>query len=230
MEIRRRIDEAARAAGRDPASVRLVAVSKGQPVAAIREALSAGQVEFGENYAQELLAKAAAFDPAADAAVGAAACPAPAWRYQGTLQRRKIRDLLPVITSFDSVARLEELIEVARRAEAAQRNAPVPCLLEVNIGSEPQKNGVLPDEIGKLLEAASRFPLVAVRGLMTVPPDDDDPARWFSRLREAAERFALRELSMGMSADFEAAVREGATIVRIGTALFGPRTPRSAPG
>lgn len=225
--IRARIAEAERASGRPPGSVRLMAVSKGQPVSAVVEALGCGIADFGENYAQELLAKdrglRALTESGALGGTASLAAAIAAWHYQGTLQRRKIRDLLPVVSSFHSVARREELDEIAKRA-----TMDVDCYLEVNIGSEPQKNGVLPVDLPGLLEHAARLERVRVRGLMTVPPDDEEPARWFAALRELATRHGLAELSMGMSSDFEAAVREGATIVRVGTALFGPRPPREA--
>ncbi len=211
--IRARMAEAARAAGRDPEAVRLIAVSKGQPVEAVREAMGLGITDFGENYAQELLAKAASLGPE---------LVAPRWHYQGTLQRRKVRDLLPVVALFHSVARIEELDEIAKRA-----SAPVACLVEVNIGKEAGKNGVLPEGLAALLEHAHGLEMIAVGGLMTVPPDDEEPGRWFAALRALAERHGLKTLSMGMSSDFEEAIREGATVVRIGTALFGPRSPRA---
>lgn len=226
--IRDRIAAAERAAGRAPGSVTLMAVSKGQPAAAVLAALRCGLFAFGENYAQELLAKdrdlraltASGGAGETDALTAAIAT----WHYQGALQRRKVRDLLPVVASFHAVARREELDEIAKRASAA-----TDCYLEVNIGSEPQKNGVLPGDLPGLLDHAARLDRVRVRGLMTVPPEGDEPARWFAALRELAGRHGLAELSMGMSSDFEAAIREGATIVRVGTALFGPRPARVGP-
>lgn len=211
--IRARIETAACAAGRAPDAIRLIAVSKGQPVESIQGALCEGITDFGENYAQELLAKAAAL---------AAVDPPPLWHYQGTLQRRKVRDLLPVVATFQSVARTAELDEIAGRA-----TAKVECLIEVNIGGEPRKNGVLPEHLGALVDHAAKLERICVLGLMTVPPEDEQPERWFAALRELAAGHGLAELSMGMSSDFEAAIRQGATIVRIGAALFGPRRPRA---
>lgn len=226
--IRARIADAERASGRPPGSVTLMAVSKGHPVSSVVEAIGCGIFAFGENYAQELLAKARDLRALAESGeLGRSTAPAAAiatWHYQGTLQRRKIRDLLPVVASFHSVARREELDEIAKRA-----TVQVDCYLEVNIGSEPQKNGVLPVDLPGLLDHAAGLERISVRGLMTVPPDDEDPARWFAALRELATRHGLTELSMGMSSDFETAIREGATIVRLGTALFGSRPARVGP-
>lgn len=206
--IRERMAAAALRAGRDPAGVRLLAVSKGHPAGTLRAALEAGVTDFGENYLQELAGKAAAV-------------PGARWHYQGALQRRKIKEILPITDSILSVSRAEELSEIAKRADR-----PVTCLVEVNVGGEESKGGARPGDLGGLLAAASSLANVRVTGLMTIPPPGDAPEAsrpWFRALRELAVEHGLRELSMGMSDDFEIAIEEGATLVRIGTALFGPR-------
>ncbi len=207
-EVRERIEAACRAAGREPGSVRLVAVSKGHPVESVLAAAACGLNEFGENYLQELAAKAPAL-------------PGAAWHYQGTVQRRKIREILGHASSFLSVARPEEFVEIEKRAAGT-----IECHVEVNVGREPRKNGVLPESLPAILETAARCERVRIAGLMTVPPDDDDPARWFAALRKLGEAHGLSGLSMGMSGDFETAIREGSTMVRIGTAIFGERPAR----
>lgn len=211
-EINQRVTAAARAAGRAPDAVRVIAVSKGHGPESVIEAARAGAIDFGENYLAELEAKATAVSQNADFKTPLT------WHYQGTLQRRKIRDILRVVAVVQSVARVEELDEIEKRAVNE-----IPCLLEVNIGREPRKNGVLPEGVAALVAHVAGLAHVRLRGLMTVPPDDGDPARWFAALRELAAHQGLLELSMGMSSDFEIAIREGATMVRIGTALFGPR-------
>jgi pyridoxal phosphate enzyme (YggS family) len=212
-EVRARIARAAERAKRDPASVRLLAVSKTQPASAVREAYDAGQRAFGENYVQELSEKSLAL----------AALPDLEWHFIGHLQRNKVKDVLrataaPVIHTVDSTRLADEL---ARRAG----DAKVRVLLQVNVAREPQKSGVLPEELPALLAHARTLPSLDVRGLMTIPPDaePEDARPHFRALRSLAEAHALPELSMGMSADLEVAIEEGATIVRVGTAIFGAR-------
>jgi pyridoxal phosphate enzyme (YggS family) len=211
--VRDRIRRAAETAGRDPDTIRLIAVSKGHSADAIREALDLGLTEFGENYLQELEAKTRALGSSSRGDAGA-----PRWHFQGTLQRRKIRDILRLTDSILSVARVEEIDEIAKRA-----TDPVSIHLEINVGGETSKSGAPEFLLPELLAAAGRCGKIEVEGLMTIPPDDDDPARWFRRLRELALANDLKSLSMGMSHDLEGAVREGATMVRIGTAIFGER-------
>jgi pyridoxal phosphate enzyme (YggS family) len=201
--VRGRIDAAAARAGRDPSSVLLVAATKTVDVARVQAVVDAGVVDVGENRAQELVAKTAV--------AGAR------WHFLGQLQRNKVRQLAPWVACWQSVDRAELGAEIARRAPGA-------CVLvEVNVGEEPQKGGCAPGEVDALVDAL-RADGLDVAGLMTVPPHDGDPRRWFARLREQASRLGLRELSMGMTDDYEVAVEEGATIVRVGRALFGPRT------
>lgn len=201
--MRGRIESAARRSGRDPASIKLIAVSKGHGADSVREAVVAGQRDFGENYLQELSVKASQI-------------PEAVWHYQGTVQRRKVKEILKYSSSIISVARLEELEEISKRA-----TKKVNCLIEVNIANEPQKNGASPDSLEDFLKP---FENVEVSGLMVVPPAEGDPRPWFEKLAALAGKHHLRELSMGMTSDFEEAIMCGATMVRIGTAIFGERT------
>jgi pyridoxal phosphate enzyme (YggS family) len=214
--VRARIADAARRAGRDPASVTLVAATKTMPVSVVRAALAAGVIDVGENRAQELLAKAPeCIDFPAR------------WHFLGQLQRNKVRTLAPHVAWWHTVDRTSLGEEIARRAPGAR------VLIEVNLGREPQKGGCDPDEVDALVDRLTGLGL-AVGGLMTVPPRDGEPRRWFAELRARAEQLGLAELSMGMSDDFEVAVEEGATMVRVGRALFGERadpghTPTTGP-
>jgi pyridoxal phosphate enzyme (YggS family) len=216
QSVRERIERACRRVGRDPRSVQLIAVSKGHSEQAIRAAYSAGMRVFGENYAQDLAAKASALNDLPDIR----------WRFIGHLQRNKIKLIERARATVDTVdsARLAEALST--RAAASGRNVEV--LLQVNIGDEAQKSGCAPEELPQLVEVVRALPNVSLRGLMTVAPhlDDLEAIRpFFARLRELAEAHGLPELSMGMTHDLEPAVEEGATILRIGTAIFGPRPP-----
>lgn len=216
---RARIERAASAAGRDASSVTLLAVSKRHPAAAIREAYAAGQRRFGENYAQELAAKAAEL----------ADLPDLEWHMIGHLQTNKARHVAPVaamVHAVDSVALAREL---GKRAAAAGR--VVAALAEVNVSGEASKSGCAPAEVAAVLAAIEGERSLRAAGLMTMPPADDDPeaaAPHFAALRALRDAHGgasrLPELSMGMSHDLDVAVREGATIVRVGTAIFGERT------
>lgn len=205
-----RVAEAAVAAGRSPASVRVVAVSKGRSLEEIMHLYGEGVRDFGENRAQELAQKA----PLAPADIR--------WHFIGPLQSNKVRIVRPVAAVLHSLDR----VELATAWMKGQGNPP-PVLLEVNVAMEPQKHGVAPGEVMATLERLSAFD-VPVRGLMTIPPVVDRPeaARgFFARMRElrdvAATRWPLvSELSMGMSDDFEVAIAEGATLIRIGRAIF----------
>jgi len=201
--VRARIAAAAARAGRDPASVTLVAATKTVEVARIRAAVAAGVPDVGENRAQELLEKAPAVDGAR-------------WHFVGTLQRNKVRVLAPWVTWWHSVDREALGVEIARRAPGAR------VLVEVNVAREPQKAGCAPGDAAALTDTL-RAAGLAVEGLMTVPPAGTDPRRWFAALRDLAGRLGVAHLSMGMSDDFETAVEEGATMVRVGRALFGER-------
>jgi pyridoxal phosphate enzyme (YggS family) len=171
-------------------------------VARVQAVVDAGVIDVGENRAQELLAKTAV--------VGAQ------WHFLGQLQRNKVRQLAPWVGCWQSVDRPDLGTEIARRAPGAR------VLVEVNLGEEPQKGGCAPATVPALVDHLGAEGL-DVAGLMTVPPHDDDPRRWFAQLRTQAESLGLAELSMGMTEDFELAIEEGATMVRVGRALFGPR-------
>lgn len=213
-----RMEAACRRAGRDPASVRLVAVSKTHPPEAVREAYEAGLRVFGESRVQEAAAKIPM-------------CPGDiSWHMIGHLQRNKARhavQLFDVIHSVDSLRLLETLDRLAQ--EAGRRPQ---ILLEVNVSGERSKFGMAPEEGPGALEAATKLHNIQVVGLMTMPPFFEEPEKarpFFQRLRvlrdewRARTGFALNELSMGMTHDFEIAIEEGATWVRVGTAIFGER-------
>lgn len=213
--VRERIADASRRAARPADSVRLVAATKTQSVASIAAVICAGVRELGENRAQELVAKApelAHLDPT--------------WHFIGRLQRNKINQLLPWVQWWESIDRLELADALAARTggdcDGGGRNPPIRVLVEVQMVAEAQKGGCTPTEAPVLVDRLRERGLV-VEGLMTVAPAQGDPVPVFAALRELAERLELKDLSMGMSGDFEAAIGEGATIVRIGTGLFGPR-------
>lgn len=215
--IRNRIAHAARESGRDPASVTLVAVSKTHPAAAVAAALAFGQIVFGENRVQEAQGKF----PDLRAARSARGEPGPLLHLIGPLQTNKVADavqLADVIETLDR-PRLADAIE-----QAAQKAGRMPeLLIQVNIGEEPQKAGIAPDEADRFIEACRRRFGNAVTGLMAIPPAELDPAPFFRRLVAMADLHGLARRSMGMSGDFEQAIALGATSVRIGTAIFGSR-------
>jgi PLP dependent protein len=206
-----RIEAARRRSGRGPEEVTLIAVTKGVSPEAIRIALEAGVRDFGENYAQDLVSKREAVPDAR-------------WHFIGRLQRNKVAR---VVAAADLVHSLERGAASRRVADAgAERGRPVECLVEVDFTEG--RVGVPPDQLRRFVDEAMSQPGLSLRGLMTVPPLEGEPRRFFARLRELLEGLrethpGLRELSMGMSADYEEAVEEGATMVRIGTAIFGPR-------
>jgi pyridoxal phosphate enzyme (YggS family) len=210
-EVRERIAAAARGAGRDPDAVRLVAATKTVPAEQVAEAVVLGVTDIGENRAQELLAKAEALEKQAPA-MAAGVC----WHFLGRLQRNKVRSLSSRVTWWQSVDREPLGMAIARRDPGAR------VLVEVNLAREPQKGGCAPGDADRLMDALRQAGL-RVEGLMTIPPAGDDPRRWFAALRELAGGLGVHELSMGMTDDYEAAVAEGATMVRIGRALFGAR-------
>jgi len=218
--INSRIAAAADRAGRDPAGITLVAVSKLKPASLIRAAYEAGHRAFGENYAQELRDKA---EELADLDIR--------WHFIGGLQRNKAKYVAAVASMMETVDSSELAEALDRRAEAR-----LACLIEVNVAGEASKSGVAPDEVGDLAQRILSLPNLELRGVMAIPPIEDDPERsrpYFRKLRDALNKLnesirldvPLTELSMGMSHDFEIAVEEGATIVRIGTAVFGERSP-----
>jgi pyridoxal phosphate enzyme (YggS family) len=222
-DVRARIARAAGRAGRDPASVRLVAVSKTFPAEFVRAAADLGQVDFGENKVQEALPK---MDQTADLPIR--------WHLVGHLQSNKAKKAgrFDVVHSVDSAALVSRLDDAAR---AAQRT--IELLVQVDLAGEATKHGAPEDEVAGVFEAARPLTGVRLVGLMLLPPavDDTQAARpFFRRLRDVRDRLlaqgvaasALHELSMGMSHDFEVAVEEGATLVRVGTAIFGGRSVR----
>jgi pyridoxal phosphate enzyme (YggS family) len=218
-DVRARAASAARKAGRDAGSVRLLAVTKGVPAERIREAADAGQLAFGENRVQEAETKRAAL-------------PALEWHLIGQLQRNKARLACEIFSLIHSVDRAELAQALARHAAALGRRVRV--LVQVNIDEEPQKGGVAPASASALVHEIASLPALELAGLMAIPRPQPDPEAMrpaFARLRrlreqirlEAAGGPALEELSMGMSDDFEIAIQEGATIVRVGSAIFGAR-------
>ena len=210
--VRGRIAAAAQAADRKPESVTLVAVSKTHPASSVRQALLAGHRVFGENRVQEAQAK---FPELREE------FPDLALHLIGPLQTNKVRDAVAGFDVIESVDRLRLAQALAREMEHSGRRPP--CLIEVNTGEEPQKAGIMPaDADGFIVECRERLDLPII-GLMCVPPLDEEPAPHFALLREIARRNGFEILSMGMSADFEKAIRFGATHVRVGTAIFGAR-------
>lgn len=219
--IRARIRGAAERAGRDPDSVRLVAVSKHQSVEAIREAMGAGQMMFGENYLQEAEEKIVALGQGL------------IWHCIGHLQSNKARIAAEIFDCIETLDRLK--LAKALEARLAELGKTMPVLVQVNVGGEAQKAGVAPKEAGQLCRDLQQFPHLILQGLMTMPPFAEDPEEsrgYFRQLRLLAEELTSQgllglhgrvELSMGMSGDFEVAIEEGATLVRVGTALFGER-------
>ncbi|MBI2186342.1 MAG: YggS family pyridoxal phosphate-dependent enzyme [Acidobacteria bacterium] len=221
--VRARIAAAARSAGRDPSSVCLVAISKTFPIDLVREAYAAGHRDFGENRVQEALDK---IDASRDLPLR--------WHLVGHLQSNKARRAAPAFATIQSIDSLDLLrkIDVA----AAEAGASPELLIQVDLAGEATKFGVPPSDVPALFDAASRLRAARLVGVMTLPPypeTPEDSRPWFRQLRELRDGWIaagvpaamLRELSMGMSGDFEVAIQEGATIVRVGTAIFGRRTP-----
>lgn len=219
-EIRDRISSAAAAAGRDPAAVSLVAVSKTRPAADVSAAYRAGQIVFGENYVQELAVK---FTEVTEAVQ---------WHFIGHLQSNKVKYIAGRVALIHSVDRLSLAEEISRQWGRLGQSCDI--LLQVNISGETSKSGTTEAEALQLVRALAQLPHVRVKGLMTMPPFFDDPegARpFFAALRRLSQMVAaenipgveMEHLSMGMSGDFEAAIQEGATLVRVGTSIFGSR-------
>ncbi|MDH3843164.1 MAG: YggS family pyridoxal phosphate-dependent enzyme [Myxococcales bacterium] len=214
--VRERIERACDRAGRDPSSVELVAVSKAHTEERIRAAYDVGLRVFGENYAQELAEKANVLSDLEGLR----------WRFIGHLQRNKIKLVERARATVDTVDSIRLAEALSARAEAGEYTTEV--LIQVNVGAEAQKSGCRPEEVPSLVEETRQLAGLVLRGLMTVAPHFDDPedARpCFASLRRLAEHHGLETLSMGMTHDLEPAVAEGATMVRIGTALFGEREP-----
>jgi pyridoxal phosphate enzyme (YggS family) len=226
--VQERIRQAALRVGRDPASVRLVAAAKTVEAARVRAAIAAGVRIIGENYLQEARQK-----------LGQLGRDAVEWHFIGTLQRNKARYVFDLFSLLHAVDRLELATELQQRGARLGRSMPV--LLEVNVGGEMSKSGFSPEALLNAVDTLATYTHLQVRGLMTIPPPTVTPeaARPFYRtLRELRDLLVRKgvagmewhELSMGMTADFDVAVEEGATLVRVGTAIFGPRPAAAAHG
>ena len=233
-QVRERIAGAARLAGRDPSEILLVGASKRKPAEAIREAYAAGLRDFGENYVQELGQKAEQLADLEDLRL----------HMIGHLQRNKVRHvtkIASVVQTVDSTRLAHELgqraaahpVPLARRFRptGAESDSRLGVMVEVNVGGEDEKAGCPPDELGAVMDAVDAEPALRLLGLMTLPPHTEDPrgaVPYFEQLVRLRDRHGgagrLPELSMGMTHDLEAAIATGATIVRVGTAIFGPRT------
>jgi len=215
--VRDTIAEAARAVGRDPGSITLIAVSKGQPLERIEAALAAGQRIFGENYVQE----------------AASRWPLLRERYPdltvhliGALQTNKAKE---AVALFDVIQTLDRpRLAAALAKEMARQDRHLGCFVQVNTGAEPQKAGVMPEEADALIRSCRADHGIAVEGLMAIPPADEDIALHAAFLAKIAERNGIERLSIGMSDDYDDAIRFGATHVRVGSAIFGQRLPRPA--
>jgi pyridoxal phosphate enzyme (YggS family) len=219
-QIRQQIAAVCVKCGRNPEDIRLVAVSKKKPAADIEAAIAAGQTLFGESYVQECVAKIDEVESAAE------------WHFIGGLQSNKVKYLAGKVTMIHSVDRLSLAEEINR--QWGKLDASVDILIQVNLGEEQTKSGTTADELLKLVSQVARLQHLRIKGLMALPPWEEDPEAvrpYFRQLRELAAQVEalglpnveMEELSMGMSHDFEAAVEEGATMVRIGTAIFGER-------
>ena len=210
LRILKKIHVAATRSGRSPATIQLIAVTKTVPPAQMREAIEAGVRHIGENRLQEALPKR---EELRDLPV--------TWHFIGHLQTNKAKK---VIENFDWV----QCVDRPDLAEKLNQvvTKPLPVLIEVNLGGESSKSGIDPDGLEASVETIKKYDRLKLRGLMTIPPfleNPEDVRPYFRKLRQLAERFHLPELSMGMSHDFEVAIEEGATMVRIGTSLFGER-------
>ncbi len=217
--VKHRMAAAADVAGRPPEDVRLVAVSKAHPAETAEAALAAGHRLFGENRVQEGEAKWPGLK---------ARFPDARLHLIGPLQRNKARAAVQLFDVIETVDRPRLAARLARLMDETGRRPD--CLIQVNTGAEPRKAGVLPGGADAFVAECREGIGLPVRGLMCIPPADEEPALHFALLAEIAERNGLAELSMGMSADYEAAIRFGATLVRVGTAVFGPLAPTPSPG
>ncbi len=210
--VRQRIDQAALISGRDPSAITLIGASKTVSVEWMSILFQAGLTNFGENYVQEARGKRVSLDE-----LGVH----PMLHLIGHLQRNKAKDALTTFDIIQTVDSIRLAEEIAKRA-----TEPIPIMLEVNIGGEPSKSGFAPEEVVDAYRRIRIFPELSIVGLMTIAPELDDPEDmrpFFRRLRMLGDELGLPNLSMGMTKDFEVAIQEGATMVRIGRALFGPR-------
>lgn len=211
-------------AGGDPAAVRIIAVTKGHPASAVAAAAAAGLLDVGESHVQELVAKVFALEARA-ALEGAAEPPPVRWHMIGRLQRNKVRDAAPHVHLWQTIDRLAAAAEVAHRAPGAA------VLVQVNVARAPQQGGCPPERVAAVVEGCVDLGL-DVRGLMAIGPQGttEEVRRGYRTVRRLADQLGLPERSMGMSGDVEAAVAEGATMIRVGSALFGPRSGAPAVG
>ncbi len=222
--IRERIEAAAERSGRSKEKIRLVAVSKRKDIELIRQAIAAGQKAFGENYVQEAALKIEILNREYDDLE---------WHFIGRLQRNKAKAAAGLFDCLETIDSLRLAEAVDRHSRAVERKLDV--FVQVNIAREPQKAGLAPEELISFFHHVSSLQFINIKGLMTIPPysaDPEDSRKWFRGLRELQDKIneqvygkeILTELSMGMSNDFEVAIEEGATVVRVGTAIFGPRS------
>jgi pyridoxal phosphate enzyme (YggS family) len=217
--VRERIEAACQRCGRDPSQVKLVAVTKTVDVERIREAILSGQKCFGENYVQEALPKINALGPGLE------------WHFIGHLQTNKVKHAVGAFHMIQTLDRIPLARELEKRCQGRE---PMPVLIQVNVAKEPTKFGIPKEQLRGFLEELVEIRGIVIKGLMTIPPlceDPQDARPYFSALRELRDQMApflspphsLDELSMGMTSDMEVAIEEGATMVRVGTAIFGPR-------
>jgi hypothetical protein len=217
--VRERVGAAARDSGRDPDAVTLVVVTKEVGLDQVREAIVAGAIDLGENRAQDLVAKAEVLRAEvlrAEVLRAEVTGSAPRWHFIGRLQRNKVRAIAEHVALWESIDRAELAVEVGRRAPGGA------VLVQVNITGEAQKGGCAPSDVDAVVDAC-RSNGCSVEGLMTVPPATGDPRPVFAQVKKMTDDLGLRVCSMGMSGDFELAISEGATMVRVGRAIFGPR-------
>jgi pyridoxal phosphate enzyme (YggS family) len=223
--VNARIEAACARAGRDRRDVTLVAVSKTFPAEAVSHAVATGITDIGENRVQEarekweILCGAAALggDRADHAAEGGGAT----WHLIGHLQSNKAKDAVRIFDMIETVDSAGLAEKIAKAAEAAGKRQEI--LLQINIGREDQKSGADPRDAASIMRSIESMDSLLLRGLMTIPPADDDPRRWFREMRAIRDDLGLKELSMGMSEDYEIAIEEGSTIIRVGRAIFGSR-------
>lgn len=219
-KINNKIIEVCNRCGRDPGEVRLVAVSKTKPATMIDEAAAAGQSLFGESYVQDFVGKVDQVSAAVE------------WHFIGGLQSNKVKQLRGKVKMIHSVDRLSLAREISRQWQKIDQ--PIDILIQLNLSGEESKSGTEENDLEQLLRQVAALPLLQIRGLMTLPPYFDDPEEvrpFFRRLKQLAEMIEelaipgveMSELSMGMSHDFAVAIEEGATLVRVGTAIFGAR-------
>ena len=211
--VNARIEAACARVGRRRGEVTLVAVSKTFPAESIEHAIAAGVEHLGENRVQEMRDKRSQW--------GAGAPAGAKWHLIGHLQSNKSKDAVKLFDVIETVDSLPLAEKIARAAEAQNKRQEV--LLQINIGREEQKSGADPREAASIAKSMASMDSLLLRGLMTIPPDDDNPRRWFAEMRALQQDLGVKELSMGMSEDYEIAIEEGSTIVRVGRAIFGAR-------